>query len=151
MKDKTISYIEVWDLLTDFQSLMNVLGRKIQNRFDLTPQELRVMIELDKTRNMNISQLSKAINRDFGNVSRTCSTLVRKGLLTRKRDHEDHRITMVALTSKGKEKLDLFYKYNLTIMQSNVLEENLNRYEAMILGMRLFLTYVADRMEELDD
>lgn len=143
-------FIEVWDLLTDVQSLMNVLARRVQTQYDLAPQELRVLLELDRNSSMNISELSKSIKRDFGNVSRTCSTLVKKGLLTRQRADEDHRVTIVTLTSEGKQKLNVFYQYNLGVMQSRVLEENRNKYEAMMIGMKLFLSFVAERMEELD-
>ena len=151
MKDKTRSYIEIWDLLDDIQSLINILARKIQFQYDLTPQELRVLIELDRTSVMNISELSKAINRDFGNVSRTCSMLARKGLLNRYRCKDDQRITLVRLTAKGKEKLNIFYDYNMTLMQSKKLENNIKKYQIMVTGMKMFRSFVMERMEALDD
>ncbi len=100
---------------------------------------------------MNISELSKAINRDFGNVSRTCSALVERGLLSRQRADWDHRVILMALTEKGKDKLKVFYQYSLSLMQSNMLENNKSKYEAMMTGMRLFLSFIAERMEELND
>ena len=151
MKEKTKSFIEIWDLLIDVQSLMNVLSRKVQAQYDLAPQELRVMLELDRAGRMNISELSKAINRDFGNVSRTCATLVNKGLLIRQRSERDQRVTLMTLTGKGKHKLEVFYQYNLTVMQSKVFMENEDKCRAMMTGMMLFLSFVAERMEELDD
>jgi len=151
MKDKTIPYIEIWDLLDDIQSLINILVRKIQYQYDLTPQELRVLIELDRASVMNISELSKAINRDFGNVSRTCSILAKKGLLNRYRSKDDQRITLVRLTSKGKEKLNIFYNYNMALLRSKMLETNMIEYETMITGMRMFRSFVVERMEALDD
>ena len=151
MKDKTIPYIEIWDLLDDIQSLINILVRKIQYQYDLTPQELRVLIELDRASVMNISELSKAINRDFGNVSRTCSILAKKGLLNRYRSKDDQRITLVRLTFKGKEKLNIFYNYNMALLRSKMLETNMIEYETMITGMRMFRSFVVERMEALDD
>jgi len=151
LKEKTIPFIEVWDLLTNVQSLMNLLTRNVQMQYDLAPQELRIMIELDRTSSMNISKLSKAIHRDFGNVSRTCSTLAKKGLLHRRKSEEDHRVILVELTAKGKKKLEAFYQYNLTVMQCKALENNRDKYEAMMTGMKLFLSFMAKRMEELDD
>lgn len=151
MKDKTIPYIEIWDLLDDIQSLINILTRKIQYQYDLTPQELRVLIELDRAPVMNISELSKAINRDFGNVSRTCSILAKKGLLNRYRSKDDQRITLVRLTPKGKEKLNIFYNYNMALLRSKILERNMKEYETMITGMKIFRSFVIERMEALDD
>ncbi len=151
MKDKTIPYIEIWDLLDDIQSLINILTRKIQYQYDLTPQELRVLIELDRASVMNISELSKAINRDFGNVSRTCSILAKKGLLNRYRSKDDQRITLVRLTPKGKEKLNIFYNYNMALLRSKILERNMKEYETMITGMKIFRSFVIERMEALDD
>src|SRR5690606_29542270 len=149
--DKTIPYIEIWDLLDDIQSLINILTRKIQYQYDLTPQELRVLIELDRAPVMNISELSKAINRDFGNVSRTCSILAKKGLLNRYRSKDDQRITLVKLTPKGKEKLNIFYNYNMALLRSKILERNMKEYETMITGMKIFRSFVIERMEALDD
>jgi len=151
MKDKTIPYIEIWDLLDDIQSLMNILARKIQYQYDLTPQELRVLIELDRASVMNISELSKAINRDFGNVSRTCSILAKKGLLNRYRSQDDHRITLVKLTPTGKEKLNIFYNYNMALLRSKILERNMKEFETMMTGMKMFRSFVIERMEALDD
>ena len=151
MKHKAIPYLEIWDLLDNLQSLMNVLARKIQVQYDLTPQELRIMIELDRTYSMNISELSKAINRDFGNVSRVCSSLVNRGLLSRRRSKDDQRVTLVTLTAQGKKKLNVFYEYNLTLMQSKMLENNTKEYETMITGMKIFRSFIVDRMEALDD
>jgi DNA-binding MarR family transcriptional regulator len=151
VKEKTISFIEVWDLLIDLQTLMNVLSRKVQIQYGLAPQELRVMLELDRTASMSVSELSKAINRDFGNVSRTCTSLVNRGLLDRHKADKDQRVTLMTLTEKGKKKLDVFYQYNSTVMHSEVFKENEEKCRAMITGMRLFLSFVAERMEELDD
>ncbi|NLJ65773.1 MAG: MarR family transcriptional regulator [Clostridiales bacterium] len=151
MNEKTISFIEVWDLLIDLQTLMNVLSRKIQTQYGLAPQELRVMLELDRTSSMSVSELSKAINRDFGNVSRTCTALANRGLLDRHKADKDQRVTMMALTEKGNKILEVFYQYNSTVMQSEVFKENEEKCRAMITGMRLFLSFVAERMEELDD
>ena len=103
MKEKTISFIEVWDLLIDLQTLMNVLSRKVQIQYGLAPQELRVMLELDRTASMSVSELSKAINRDFGNVSRTCTSLVNRGLLDRHKADKDQRVTLMTLTEKARK------------------------------------------------
>ena len=65
---------------------------------------------------MSVSELSKAINRDFGNVSRTCTSLVNRGLLDRHKADKDQRVTLMTLTEKGKKKLDVFYQYNSTVM-----------------------------------
>lgn len=138
-------------MLIDLQTLMNVLSRKIQTQYGLVPQELRVMLELDRTSSMSVSELSKAINRDFGNVSRTCTALANRGLLGRHKADKDQRVTMMALTEKGNKILEVFYQYNSTVMQSEVFKENEEKCRAMITGMRLFLSFVAERMEELDD
>ena len=46
------------------------------------------------------------------------------------------RITLVRLTSKGKEKLNIFYNYNMALLRSKMLETNMIEYETMITGMR---------------
>ncbi|NLJ41948.1 MAG: MarR family transcriptional regulator [Clostridiales bacterium] len=150
MDKRPISCMEIWDLLTYAQSLMNILERRMQVRYDITPRELRVLLELDGTEGLSISELSKGISRDFGNVSRTCQGLVKKGLLIRQRADGDLRVTIVVLTSKGKEKLDLFYKYNLIPIQNQILGGDLKRHEDAITGMKEFLAFITERMEEID-
>lgn len=151
VKEKAKAFIEGWNLLDDAQSLMNLLSRRVQMQYDLTPQELRVLLELDQNSKMNISELAKAINRDFGNVSRTCSTLVKRGILNRQRADDDHRVTIITLTAEGKEKLNIFYQCNLIVMQDKIQKQYKDKYETMMLEMKLFISSIAKEMEEIDD
>jgi DNA-binding MarR family transcriptional regulator len=70
--------------------------------YDLTQVQFYALQKLAEEPKM-LSQLSKELLCDPSNITRVADTLERKGLITRRRDENDRRVTLAELTAEGQE------------------------------------------------
>jgi len=70
--------------------------------YDLTQVQFYALQRLAEEPKM-LSQLSKELLCDPSNITRVADTLERKGLIKRRRDKNDRRVTLAELTAEGQE------------------------------------------------
>lgn len=86
----------------------NVLGLLDQYilESDLSLSEVRVLHEIEKTKQCTSRMLVDILCMDAGYLSRILKKLYEMGLLTKEKSSEDGRAQYLYLTSEGKEKMD---------------------------------------------
>jgi DNA-binding MarR family transcriptional regulator len=70
--------------------------------YDLTQVQFYALQKLAEEPKM-LSQLSKELLCDPSNITRVADILERKGLIVRRRDENDRRVTLAELTAEGHE------------------------------------------------
>jgi DNA-binding MarR family transcriptional regulator len=70
--------------------------------YDLTQVQFYALQKLAEEPKM-LSQLSKELLCDPSNITRVADILERKGLIMRRRDENDRRVTLAELTTEGQE------------------------------------------------
>lgn len=64
--------------------------------------ELKILYNLSKEKEFNMSELAKLLNVVMSAVTGTADRLIKKDLVIRERDQDDRRIVRIRLTEKGK-------------------------------------------------
>lgn len=78
----------------------------IEARVGLRNTDLRLMNLLDGTDGISVNEIARRAHVDKAWVSRTLRHLEDSGLVRRKGDRDDSRLTVVALSDKGRTLLD---------------------------------------------
>lgn len=86
-----------------------VLYSTIARRFDLTLQQAELLVQLD-TESKSFGELARLLGCDKSNMTGMADRLARRGLLERRTDPTDRRITKPALTDAGTELADRIRK-----------------------------------------
>ena len=95
------------DTVRKFRENLRVFEREldIQNNSGcscgVTLSQCHALMELSKTNNITLSQLSEKLSLDKSTVSRTVESLVNNELITRTIPKENRRITKLTLTKMG--------------------------------------------------
>ncbi|GBD41624.1 Multidrug resistance operon repressor [bacterium HR39] len=79
------------------------LARRYQERFGLSIPEWRVMAVLGRCGDLSATELAQRTVMDKVRITRAAQALARKGLIERRRDPGDQRITRHRLTRRGRE------------------------------------------------
>jgi DNA-binding MarR family transcriptional regulator len=69
---------------------------------DLTPQQMKIIMELSFAGSLRLSELSKCAAVTHGTMVVAVQKLLKKGLLMKTKDLKDERAVSLTLTSKGK-------------------------------------------------
>ena len=99
--------------LQQFQTLVTKLFQCCQEsiqyqceRFELPDAELRCLILFDEERYLTSKGIAYKMNVVKSRVTKLINGLVKKKMVQRIPDPEDSRITLLSLTSKGRQKLN---------------------------------------------
>ncbi|WP_372740766.1 MarR family winged helix-turn-helix transcriptional regulator [Neptunomonas sp.] len=84
-------------------SVSEVIAQLYSGRFDLSPQEWRVMAALGENAQMSAKEIAKFTSMEKMQVSRAISALKQSGLLCQKTDSNDRRFSSVSLSEQGKQ------------------------------------------------
>ncbi|SFG31561.1 MarR family winged helix-turn-helix transcriptional regulator [Neptunomonas qingdaonensis] len=84
-------------------SVSEVIAQLYSGRFDLSPQEWRVMAALGENAQMSAKEIAKFTSMEKMQVSRAISALKKSGLLCQKTDSNDRRFSSVSLSEQGKQ------------------------------------------------
>ena len=90
-----------------FRNNLRILEREweIENKScccgGVTLSQCHVLLELDRTNNITLNQLSEMLDIDKGSVSKTVEKLVNANLIARTIPKEDRRVTRLSLTDDG--------------------------------------------------
>jgi DNA-binding MarR family transcriptional regulator len=71
------------------------------HQFGMTAQEAAVLVHCAEERETSAGRLAKAMGRDKGKITRFVDRLEASGFITRKNDHDDHRLLIIKATSRG--------------------------------------------------
>jgi DNA-binding MarR family transcriptional regulator len=98
--------------LNEFQSLINILFQCCQDRlqfqskrFELPDAELRCLMLFKNERYLTSKNISLTMNVGKSRMTKIIAGLLDKELIKRIKDPEDSRVSLISLTSYGKEKL----------------------------------------------
>jgi len=98
--------------LNEFQSLINILFQCCQDRlqfqskkFELPDAELRCLMLFKNERYLTSKNISLTMNVGKSRMTKIIAGLLDKELIKRIKDPEDSRVSLISLTSDGKEKL----------------------------------------------
>jgi DNA-binding MarR family transcriptional regulator len=83
------------------QALKEKTFPAIAGEFDLSPVQLRVLLELDPETPIAMSALAHALSCDASNVTGLVDRLEARGLIERRSDGHDRRVKILAVTAAG--------------------------------------------------
>ena len=85
---------------------------------DMTPEEAMTMRMVSAFRVNSVSKLAEAMLKDRTTVTRFVNQLEARGLLSRTKDPEDRRATVLTITEKGHEAIQQFDPHIIAAVQS---------------------------------
>jgi len=84
-----------------------LLRRVLQKEgFDVTPEQLSLMVRLREEEGMNQKQLGEKTFKDRPNITRILRLLKKKGIIERRTDENNKKANLLFLTDSGKEILE---------------------------------------------
>ncbi|KGE19523.1 MarR family winged helix-turn-helix transcriptional regulator [Paenibacillus wynnii] len=92
------------------QSLNKGIGPKFERCAGISPSRLRLLQELFQVDEISQISLQKAIDIDAAAITRHLKGLEEDGVITRRNNPADNRVTLVSLTQKGREKIVSYRK-----------------------------------------
>ncbi|MFZ6030396.1 MAG: MarR family winged helix-turn-helix transcriptional regulator [Chloroflexota bacterium] len=92
-----------YDLLKDVYLLLDDGDRFFLKQYGITPAQYYALLWLDVDEPKNLSQLSKDMLTDPGNVTRLTDRMDERGWVLRQRDQVDRRVIWVSLTPQGRQ------------------------------------------------
>jgi len=100
-KEMRISETMLWvRLAVTFNRLYQEVKKDLANA-DLTFSQLDILVCLNRTRGLPLSEVADRLLVTGGNVTGIIDRLEKAGLVTRQRDHKDRRIVWARLTERG--------------------------------------------------
>ena len=81
--------------------VMQIFERDQIKPFGFTTTQCYVLLELKKTENLTMNELSDRMNLKTSTMTRIINNLVRDGYIQRERDPGDRRIVLAKLTEEG--------------------------------------------------
>lgn len=80
--------------------------QRVEARWGLRSTDLRILNMLDGTESVAVSEIARRTHVDKAWISRSVRELVDKGLVERRSDPDDSRVTLAALTKRGRDLLE---------------------------------------------
>jgi len=87
------------------QALNKGIGPKFERCAGISPSRLRLLHELFQVDEISQISLQKAVDIDAAAITRHLRGLEEDGVITRRNNPADNRVTLVSLTDKGREKI----------------------------------------------
>jgi DNA-binding MarR family transcriptional regulator len=90
-------------LLYHTAQTMTVHAEKVLKPYDLTVEQLHLLKNIPEETALSQNQLCELVQKSAANVTRILDRLERKGCIKREKNPADRRVTLLFLTSQGKE------------------------------------------------
>ncbi|MDO7906066.1 MarR family transcriptional regulator [Paenibacillus sp. JX-17] len=124
-------------------SLLNGLGNKISPRFErctgISSTRFEILHQLCQVDELNQSMLQKVLQIDGAAITRHLKQLEADGMVTRRRNPEDNRVTFVRLTEEGQARI-AGYRAEKEILIQQILqhfsEEEINQLAGYLERMQ---------------
>ncbi|RUT29615.1 MarR family transcriptional regulator [Paenibacillus zeisoli] len=101
-------------------TLLNALGNKISPKFErctgISSSRFEILHQLDQVEEINQSMLQKVINIDSAAITRHLKQLEADGMVSRRKNPEDNRVTFVRLTDDGRKHIEGYKIEKLSFM-----------------------------------
>lgn len=94
---------ETYELIKQVFFLLDDGDRCCLRQYDLTPVQYYTLLWSNSADGKTLGELSEKLLCTRSNVTRVVDRMVRRGLLTRERDHKDRRVVRVSLTPAGQQ------------------------------------------------
>jgi len=134
----------------EFRSILRHFERElgIQNQSGcccgVTITQCHVLMELDRSDNITLNELSSRLSLDKSTVSRTVETLVNNGLIDRTIPKSNRRTTLITLSKNGKKTCktinsgnDRYYRKVLSAIPAGDRTSFLGGFKSMARAMEL--------------
>jgi MarR family transcriptional regulator, organic hydroperoxide resistance regulator len=92
---------DVGTLVQKLVRIMQIFERDQVKPFGFTTSQCYVLLELKKSSNLTMNELSDKMNLNTSTMTRIINNLVRDGYIERGRDENDRRIVIAKLTEEG--------------------------------------------------
>ena len=97
---------QAWDLFYDVMKASKPYLESVGAAFDLTPQQLYALKQLDNERPLPMSALASSLGCDASNVTSLVDRLESRGLVERRSADYDRRVKALVMTNVGVELRD---------------------------------------------
>lgn len=130
---------DVRDTVQRMVRIIQLFERDQIKIYDFTSTQCYSLIELGKTNQMTMLDLSEKMNLNTSTMTRIVDKLVKRNLVERKRDEADRRIVLVSLTEEGtrsarklNNSLSRYYERILENLPDGKISSILNSSELLI-------------------
>jgi DNA-binding MarR family transcriptional regulator len=116
-----------------------VIGLKFEECTGVSQSRLELLTLLYQVDEISQSDLQKKVNIDGAAITRHVKQLETKGMVSRRRKPEDNRITLVKLSSQGRERIESYKKEKERFMEEmlvNISTEERNVLLHLLLQMK---------------
>lgn len=103
---QSLEYLAQTRLVRVAEAIERLASRTICPRFGLRNTDLRILNLLDRIDGLSVNELARRAHVDKAWISRSLQALTEAGLVERRRDEKDSRVTIITLTENGREKLE---------------------------------------------
>lgn len=91
------------ELMRLLERKLGVLGKNEGSSGSMTLAQCHAIVEIGRTGNISLNELSDILNLDNSTISRTINNLVNAGMVIRETDAKDRRYIVIRLTDSGNE------------------------------------------------
>lgn len=133
---------QIFELL---QALHKGIGPKFERCAGVTPTRFRLLHELYLADEISQISLQKLLNIDAAAITRHLRGLEESGMITRRNNPEDNRVTLVSLTVQGRDHIDA-YRENNTQFISDLLSGFDPQERAVLADMLTRLQHNINRL-----
>ena len=130
---------EIGAMVQHLVRVMQLFERDQIKPYGFTTSQCYVLIELKKSNQLTMNELSDKMNANTSTMTRIINNLVRDGFIERLRDEGDRRIVIIKLTKEGIEvasKLELsiidYYRKIVANLPSGQIEDVLKAVSLLI-------------------
>lgn len=93
-------------ILNLLKGLSNKLSPKFERCTGISSSRLEILQQLSENDEINQSTLQKSINIDSAAITRHLKQLETDGMVARRRNPDDNRVTFVRLTEEGRQRME---------------------------------------------
>ncbi|WP_340021103.1 MarR family transcriptional regulator [Paenibacillus sp. FSL K6-1096] len=133
---------QIFELL---QALHKGIGPKFERCAGVTPTRFRLLHELYLADEISQISLQKLLNIDAAAVTRHLRGLEEGGMIARRNNPDDNRVTLVSLTVQGREHIDAYRENNIQFI-SDLLTGFNEQERAVLADMLTRLQYNINRL-----
>ncbi|MDT3699782.1 MAG: MarR family transcriptional regulator [Thermincola sp.] len=104
-------------------------------RYGIPPAQMAAMQKLRKKDGVAISQLAKEMGLLLSSISGLVNRMIKQGLITKKKDERDSRVSKIYVTEKGREIIGKLSSFSLEI--ENYFENYVDKEDLLCLSRNL--------------
>lgn len=112
----TNSYQEQEKLILQLNEIYRQMSPKFERCTGISQSRLELLHKLMEVDEINQTELRHQVNIDGAAVTRHLKQLDEKGIVTRRKNPEDNRVTFVKLTEAGRTKIERYCKEKETFI-----------------------------------